>query len=110
MSVFESRFEPAFARLVQQLGVSVTVTLADNSTLTRNAIFNVQAYAIDHTEDATFLFRDDSTTGGSVGLTVSQAKRCTKVTYNNTVWTDIDPKQDKDGSWALTCKAPQLIT
>lgn len=110
MGVFEDRFHPAFGRLVEQLGVPVTVTLNDNSTLSRSAIFNVQQYAIDHTEDATFLFRDDSATGGSVGLTAAQVPRCTRITYDGTVWTVVDPKQDKDGSWQLTCKAPQLIS
>ena len=106
MSVFESRFGSAFDRLVDQLGASVTVTLPDGSTLTRNAIYNVQAYAIDHTQDGTFTFRDDATTG----LTKAQADRCTKITSNGTVWDVVDAKQDEDGAHQLTCKAGQLRT
>lgn len=107
MSEFGTRFEAqAMPRLLGRLGDSVTVTLADGSTLTRTAIFNVQQYAIDHTQDAAFEFTDDST----AGLTAAQATRCTKVTLDSVVWTVIDAKQDEDGGHRLLVKAPQLIT
>lgn len=107
MSVFNTRFSAqAMPRLRAQLGQSVTVTLADGTTLTRTAVFNIQTYAIDHTNDATFIFDDSATTG----LTAAQATRCTKVTMDGTVWTVIDAKQDEDGAHQLTVKAPQLTT
>lgn len=107
MSVFNTRFgAQAMPRLRAQLGQSVTVTLADGSTLSRVGIFNVQQYAIDHTNDGTFFFDDSATTG----LTAAQATRCSKVTLDGVVWTVIDAKQDEDGAHQLTVKAPQLTT
>lgn len=106
MSEFESRFSAQMPRMLGRLGDSVTVTLPDGSTLSRTAIFNVQAYQIDHTQDATFVFQDDATTG----LTPTQADRCTKVTFRGTVWDVVDAKQDEDGAHQLTCKAAQLKT
>lgn len=107
MSEFGDRFEThAMPRFLSRLGDSVTVTLADGSTLTRTAVFNRDSYAIDHTQDGRFHFTDDAT----AGLTDAQAKRCTKVTYNGTAWTVVDPRRDEDGGWELICKGVDLIT
>lgn len=106
MSEFGDKFEENMPGLLATHGDSVTVTLADNSTLTRTAIFNRDSFAIDHTQDGRFHFRDDATTG----LTAAQAKRCTKVTFNGTTWTNVDSRRDEDGGWELICKGVDLIT